>query len=171
MAKTTGITLDAPLDALDTRIVAELSEDGLLAAGEIAQRLGVTAPTVRSRVKAMLASGLMRIAAMVDPAKHKGLTIAMVGLNVTSHSKLQQKLDEISALGRVNWAAIVTGRYDILVEVVLPDGMDGLYHFIDEDLSRVGDITASESFVVMKANRKWINLPPGARTSGADEEA
>ena len=56
-----------PLDPLDTRILAELSEDGLLAAGEIAQRLGVTAPTVRSRVKAMLASGLMRIAAWWTP--------------------------------------------------------------------------------------------------------
>jgi len=160
------------LDPLDTRIVAQLSEDGLLAAGEVAKRLGVTAPTVRSRIKAMLASGLLRIAALVDPARHKGLTLALVGLNIQNHSKLQQKLDEISALNRVNWAAIVTGRYDILVEVVLTDGMDDLYRFIDEDLSGVGDITASESFVVMKANRKWINLPPGARSVvGEQEEA
>ncbi len=161
------------LDPLDTRIVAELSEDGLLAAGEIAQRLGVTAPTVRSRVKAMLSSGLLKIAALVDPSRHKGLTLALVGLNIQNHSKLQQKLDEISALNRVNWAAIVTGRYDILVEVVLTDGMDDLYRFIDEDLSRVGDITASESFVVMKANRKWINLPLGARrvAEGESKEA
>ena len=36
-------------------------------------------------------------------------------------------------------------------------------------MSRVGDITASESFVVMKANRKWINLPLDARRAAGDD--
>ncbi|HBR05939.1 MAG TPA: Lrp/AsnC family transcriptional regulator, partial [Desulfovibrio sp.] len=86
------------------------------------------------------------------------------GLSLTSHKQLDEKLEQIAALPNVNWAAFVTGRYDILVEIVISDDMADLYAFLDQDLSQVGGIGTSESFVVMKAKRKWIPLPRGART-------
>jgi Lrp/AsnC family transcriptional regulator for asnA, asnC and gidA len=72
-------------------------------------------------------------------------------------------LQKVSALDKVNWAAVVTGRYDIMVEVLLPEGTDDLYTFINDELSAIGGVAASESFMVMKAKRKWVPLPRGAR--------
>lgn len=152
------------IDTADRRIMAALAEDGQASAGDLAERLGVTAPTIRTRMKSLIAQGLLRVAGLVDPFQVRGLTVALVGIKLMSHMQLDKKLTEIAGLPDVNWAAVVTGRFDILVEIVTGDDVNGLYAFLDRDLSGVGGIASSESFVVMKARRKWIPLPRGART-------
>jgi len=72
---------------------------------------------------------------------------------------LDEKLENISQLDRVNWCAAVTGRYDIIVEITCTNDMGDLYDFLDKDLSQIGGINSSESFVVMKSKRKWLYLP------------
>jgi Lrp/AsnC family transcriptional regulator, regulator for asnA, asnC and gidA len=151
------------LDLADRRLYAALAEDGTLPAGEVAARLGVSSPTVRTRMKGLLSRGVMRIAALLDPSAVKDLTIALVAITVQSHEQLDEKLTAISCLDKVSWAAVVTGRYDIMVELVLSDDIADLYRFLNEDLSQIGGIVTSESFVVMKAKRKWTLLPAGAR--------
>ena len=151
------------LDAADRKLVAALAEDGQASSGELAENLGVTAPTIRARMKNLISQGMLRVAGMVDPFKIKGLSVALVGIKLMSHMQLDEKLEEISQLPDVNWAAVVTGRYDILVEVVTTEDIADLYNFLDQALSSVGGIASSESFVVMKARRKWIPLPKGAR--------
>lgn len=139
--------------------MAALSGDGQLSPAKIAEDMGVTAPTVRSRLKNLIQTGVLKIAGLVDPTKTKGLTVALVGISLNSHEQLGEKLDQIGSLPRVNWAAVVTGRYDIIVEIVCSDEIGDLYDFLDQDLSQVGGINASESFVVMKSRRKWLCLP------------
>ncbi|GAB6177158.1 Lrp/AsnC family transcriptional regulator [Desulfobaculum senezii] len=151
------------LDSTDAKLVAALTEDGQQSTGKLAERLGVTGPTIRSRLKNLISSGVARVAALVDPFRVKGLTVALVGLTVESHNTLDQKMEQISKLDNVNWVAVVTGRYDLLVEIVLTEGIDDLYRFINEELSQIGAVTGTESFVVMQARRKWVLLPKGAR--------
>ncbi len=147
------------LDKSDRRMVAVLTRDGRLSPGKVADEIGLTAPTVRSRMKNLIKAGVLKVTGLVNPMKAKGLTLALVGISVHSHEQLGQKLDEISALPRVNWCAVVTGRYDILVEIVCSDEIGDLYDFLDMDLSQIGGISSSESFVVMKSRRKWVCLP------------
>ena len=147
------------LDANDRKLVAALSNDGQLSPARIGEDMGVTAPTVRSRMKNLVKAGVLRIAGLVNPEKTRGLTVALVGISLHSHEQLGEKLDQIGSLPRVNWAAVVTGRYDIIVEIVCSDEIGDLYDFLDQDLSGVGGINASESFVVMKSRRKWLCLP------------
>jgi len=151
------------LDAADRRLVAALASDGQASASALAEELGVTAPTIRARMKNLIAQGLMRVAGLVDPFQVKGLSVALVGIKLQTQMQLDEKLEEISRLENVNWVAAVTGRYDILVEVVTTEDIGDLYNFLDTALSGVGGIASSESFVVMKARRKWIPLPKSAR--------
>lgn len=147
------------LDSQDRRLMAELTRDGQLSPGKVGAATGVTAPTVRSRLKNLMQAGALKVAGLVNPMRVKGLTVALVGISLMSHEQLGEKLDQIAVLPRVNWAAVVTGRYDIIVEIICQEGMDDLYHFLDRDLSQVGGINTSESFVVMKSRRKWLLLP------------
>jgi Lrp/AsnC family transcriptional regulator for asnA, asnC and gidA len=151
------------LDVADRRLVAALAAEGQASAAELAESLGVTAPTIRARMKNLVSQGLMRVAGLVDPFRVKGLSVALVGIKLQTQMQLDEKLEEISLLPDVNWVAAVTGRYDILVEVVTSEDIADLYNFLDRALSGVGGIASSESFVVMKARRKWIPLPKGAR--------
>lgn len=146
------------LDIQDRRLLKTLTRDGQLSAGRVAEELGVTAPTARSRMKNLITNGVLKIVGLIDPMRTAGLTVALVGISLQSHQQLDEKLEQISLLDRVNWCAVVTGRYDILVEIVCADIAD-LYDFLNEDLSRLGGINSSESFVVMKSRRKWLYLP------------
>ncbi|MGL1860927.1 MAG: Lrp/AsnC family transcriptional regulator [Pseudodesulfovibrio sp.] len=146
-------------DQNDKKLIAALTKDGQQSPGKIADEIGVTAPTVRSRMKNMITAGALRVAGLVNPMKTKGLTVALVGISLHSHELLDAKLDQIGSLPRVNWCAVVTGRYDIIVEIVCSDDIGDLYDFLDQDLSKVGGINSSESFVVMKSRRKWLCLP------------
>jgi Lrp/AsnC family transcriptional regulator for asnA, asnC and gidA len=150
-------------DALDKRLIAALTEDGQLSAGKLAEDLGITGLTVWTRLRALLESGICRVSALVDPFRAHGLTVALVGITLNSHEQLGLKMESIAELPEVSWAAVVTGRYDIIAEVVLSESMTDLYRFMDEDLASVGGIASSESFVVMKAKRKWLCLPRGIR--------
>lgn len=157
-----------PLDVQERKLVALLAEDGLAPLGRLAQQTKVTAPTVRSRLKGLMACGVLKVVGLIDPFKARGVTVAMVFVTLQDHKDLDTKLAQISSLENVHWAAVVTGRYDIMVEVILSDEIGDLYRFLNEDLSRVGGIRSSESFVVMKARNKWVNIPEGMRQRFAE---
>jgi Lrp/AsnC family transcriptional regulator for asnA, asnC and gidA len=62
---------------------------------------------------------------------------------------------EVSALPEVRSVAIVTGRYDLLVEVLVASNR-GLIHFLSESLATVQGIQSSETFLLLKTYDKWI---------------
>ena len=151
-----------PLDALDKNLIALLGDDGRLPLAEAAQRAGVSRPTVASRLRGLAGDGVLRVAGLVDAFKARGLTTAFVGLTVDKH-RLDEKVEQIAALPAVTWAAVVTGRYDIMAELATEDGVTGLYDFLNVSLREVGGINSSEMFVVMKSSNRWTLLPTSMR--------
>lgn len=148
------------MDAVDKELLCRLIEDGRMPVGQIGDNLGITTPTVRSRLKGMIEAGFLKVAGLVDAFKAQGLTTALVGIRLDTY-QLEEKLEEIAKLDQVHWACVVTGQYDIVVEVISADGMAGLHRFLTEQLYKIGGIKSSESFVVMKSVRKWLLLPAG----------
>jgi Lrp/AsnC family transcriptional regulator for asnA, asnC and gidA len=149
------------LDELDRRLVRLLARDGRMPVGDIANCLGVSAPTVRNRIKGLEQNGLLTISALIDTAKHQDFTVALIGLNIISQGKLSEVLKKLEGLDYTTWAAVVTGRYDILVEVVFRGEMDELYRITSIDIPKVGNVVKSETFVVIKSSSKWVRLPRG----------
>lgn len=147
-------------DSVDKRLVSLFATDGRLPLADAAEKAGLSRPTVTSRVKALLDAGVLRFAGLVDASKAGDLTIALVGLKLDQY-RLEETVARIGSLDEVSWAAVVTGRYDIIAQVVTEQGMPGLYSFLTHSLNEVGGIASSEMFVVMKATGKWSSLPPG----------
>jgi Lrp/AsnC family transcriptional regulator, regulator for asnA, asnC and gidA len=149
------------LDALDNKIIRLLAEDGRMPVGEMASRLRVTAPTVRSRIKALEEAGKLKISGLIDPYENQEITTALIGLNIQSHGKLDQILEKLAYLDNVVWAAVVTGRYDVFLEVVVTGGTTELYRLTTDVIPKVGTVVRSETFVIMKSRRKWVPPPKG----------
>lgn len=147
-----------PVDATDKALLAGLMEDGRMALSELAKRVGISRPTAAARLRLLTGSGLLRISGLVDALRVDGLAVALVGLTVDRH-QLDEKVEQIAALREVTWAAVVTGRYDIIAEVVTEEGVNGLYGFLNTSLRSVGGIAASEMFVVLETRNKWTRLP------------
>lgn len=148
------------IDSMDKRIIALLSADGRLSAAEAAKRAGVSRPTVTARIRALTEGGALRVAGLVDATEADALTTAFVGVKLDQF-RLEETVEKVAALDEVSWAAVVTGRYDIIAEVVTDRGMAGLYDFLNRSLMDVGGVASSEIFVVMKASGKWSMLPAG----------
>jgi Lrp/AsnC family transcriptional regulator for asnA, asnC and gidA len=150
------------VDARDKLLAALLVEDGRRPLADLAQHAGVSRPTAASRLKALLGDGVMRVSGLVDAVKAGGLTVALVGLTLDEH-RLDEMVEQLARVDDVAWAAVVTGRYDLIVEVVTEDGMTGLYEFLNISLREIGGVKSSEMFVVMTARNKWVLPPSGLR--------
>jgi Lrp/AsnC family transcriptional regulator, regulator for asnA, asnC and gidA len=146
------------LDSTDLTLIRYLSEDGLIPVKELAEKLQVTPPTVYSRIKSMLATGVLKITGQVDIFKLGSYQTAIVAINVNDDSKLSAIMDALDDFEEVQWSVAVTGRYDIFVEVILEESMEALFNFHSEKLSKLDGISNSESFVIMKTKNKWFSL-------------
>jgi len=150
------------LDALDNEIIRLLTEDGRMPIGEMAKKLDVTAPTVRKRIKLLEKNGIFKVSGLIDPSRHREMITALVTMSVRSEGKLDQILDKIAHLPNVAWAGVVSGRYDIIAEVVCVKGKDELYRFTTETILKIGNVVKSETFIIMKSKHNWLCLPEGA---------
>ncbi|MCD0484076.1 Lrp/AsnC family transcriptional regulator [Streptacidiphilus sp. ASG 303] len=138
-------------DEADRAIAAALAEDGRLSAAGVAERTGHPASTVRRRLAALLAEGLLRTEVVVDPRR--------LGLHVDANVWLQLPPDRLDAVGRtlaahpaVHGALAGTGRNNLFLALWLPDTA-ALYRFLSEDLTGLG-ITAAETFLVGRAVKR-----------------
>lgn len=149
------------LDNLDKNLIRLLKLDGRVPTAHIAERLEVTTPTVRSRMKALVEAGILRVAALINLSAVPELTTALIGINIESRGQLSNQLAKLTSLKQVHWAAVVTGRFDVIAEVIVNDGTEGLYRFSSVDLPTIGRVTHCETFVVMRSSRKWMSSPDG----------
>ena len=149
------------LDSLDKELISLLSKDGRTPVSDLVAHLDVTTPTVRSRIKNLIKSGMLKIAGMINTENHQELITALIGINVQSYGKIDEVLEKTASLDQVSWAAVVTGRYDIFVEVLVSGGMRELHFLITNLIPKVGRVTQSETFVITKPKRKWISPPQG----------
>lgn len=147
------------LDRTDKKLIKLLLEDGRMSVKKLAEHLGLTSPTVQSRMKNLIQSGILKVSGLVDTFKLDQITIVLVAICVEDDGELDLKLEQIASLPHVHCAYAVTGRYDIFVEVILTEGMQSLYEFMTTLLPGLGGIRDSESFVVMKTRKKWTMLP------------
>ena len=152
---------DTNPDRLDKDIIRLLMADGRLPTACIAEKLNVTTPTVRSRIKALVEAGILRMAGFLNHSAAPELITALIGINIESRSKLAEQLESLSGLEQVSWAAVVTGRFDMIAEIVLSGGMQDLFNFTSQVLPTIGRVTHCESFVVMHASNKWLLAPKG----------
>ena len=148
-------------DALDYEIIHLLTRDGRMSTGEMAKKLDVTAPTIRSRVKILEENGLFKVSGVVDPSRHQNMITALVAMNIQSEGKMDKIITKISQLPNVAWAGVVAGRYDIIAEVFCVGGREELYQFTTETILEIGNVVRSETFIIMKSRQNWLHLPEG----------
>lgn len=160
----------AALDKIDRKLVKYLSANGRVGTNSLAEQLELSAPTVRARLKALLEEKLMKIVGLLNVSERPELIVAILGIHANGHGKLDEVAKKMSELPFVTSVSIVTGRYDLICEVMFEGDMEELYRVTSEllpGLAEPGVIRGSETFVVMKSHNKWLSLPKGVWESVA----
>jgi len=104
---------------------------------------------VRTRVQKLLEEGILEISGLVDPEAIAGHRVVMVGVKLKTMD-LVKKGEEFSKLKGVVSVSVVTGRFDLMLVVLLKPGLD-LLEFYTEEVSRLKDVQSVETFVVYKS--------------------
>ena len=135
--------LSSPFDDLNQQIIRLLQENGRAAYDVIGQKLGVSAGTIRNRVTRMRDAGMLRIVAVVDPVAVDYESDAMLGIKTapgTAPAVLAQRLEPLPAVVYIMW---VSGRFDLLVEVVCDEESE-LTNFLNGHIHSQPDIAHVE---------------------------
>ncbi|WP_136795308.1 MULTISPECIES: Lrp/AsnC family transcriptional regulator [Desulfosediminicola] len=144
------------IDEINLAIIRHL-KDGRVPFKKIADLLGVSEGTVRTRVRKLTDEGVLDIAGLVDPEAIPDLGVVMVGVKVKDMD-LVKKGEEFSKLKGVTSVCVVTGRYDLIVTVLLTKDFTML-RFYTEEVSTIENVRSVESFVVYKSFNLKLPMP------------
>ncbi len=139
---------------MDMQIV-EILRGGYENHSSIAKTLGVSEGTIRNRVQRLRESGVLVVRGQIDPEILSAHQLAIIGVNVAEAKLLDAKAKEIAKLDHVLSVSIVSGRYDLMVELLV-ESNQGLVRFLTETLSRVKGIAKTESFLLLKSYQKYV---------------
>lgn len=139
------------MDETNKAIVKQL-HDGRKPFSAIAEELSITENTVRARVNKLIEEGVLEISGLVNPETIPGLQVVMMGVKLKTLD-LEKKAKEFAELRGVISAAVVTGRYDLIVQLVLAED-EGLtlLDFFKQELDKIDDISEVETFVVYQSH-------------------
>lgn len=138
---------DKTLDDTNLAIIG-LLQQGRRSYNDIAAELGLSEATIRSRVGKLTAEGIIQVKALVSPKlMPDGYDVVYIGVQLNTPI-IMNSADELSRLPGVVSVAVVTGRYDIILTVVLKPGFK-LIDFYNEMLKKHSSaIKSNETFVV-----------------------
>jgi Lrp/AsnC family transcriptional regulator for asnA, asnC and gidA len=142
------------IDDVDFRILDILTENGRTPNNEIAAKLSISEGTVRNRIRKLTGNDILKVRGLANPdgATEKQLIYILVTLEMTKRWKeIAQKVSELPGVKSVS---MVTGRFDLIVELFIEP--HNLITFLTEDLGNVGDISSTESLVTIKNYKKWV---------------
>ena len=136
------------IDKTNLAIIKHL-RNGRKSYQKIARNLAVSENTVRTRVQKLIEEGILDINGVVNPESIDGHRVVIVGVKLQSMD-LVNKGKEFSNLKGVVSVSVVTGRFDLILIVLLKSGF-GLLEFYTEEVSQIKDVQSVETFVVYKS--------------------
>lgn len=135
------------MDALDLQILEQLQKNGRSRYTAIAKELGVVEGTVRNRVAKLMDDGVLQIIGMVDPHEMGYNAPAMIGVSIRP-PHLEAAASAIAALSQVSYLILVSGEFDLIMEVMCED-RESLAAFLRDKLHHIPGVHHTETFPIL----------------------
>ena len=147
------------LDELDYRIAKALYEDGRLPTKHIATSLGISEPTVRSRLKKLREMGVLQVKASLNLRK-LDCTAAFIALKVKA-PKMQELLKSIANLPEVDAVYRTFGEYDLIILATAND-VRGIQKF-GEELATLEGVESQKTSLILDVpvDRRGFSIRAG----------
>jgi Lrp/AsnC family transcriptional regulator for asnA, asnC and gidA len=136
------------VDDLDFAILAHLQEDGRKSFTNIAKDLGTAVGTIRNRLARMLEEGTLKIFGRVNPYR-VGFNSPATILITVEPSLIEEAIDEISNFPEVSYLSLLTGEFDLMVDVMCRDS-DHLSDFLLHRLPKVKGVKDYRTSIILR---------------------
>jgi Lrp/AsnC family transcriptional regulator, regulator for asnA, asnC and gidA len=138
------------LDLIDRKIIESLQADGRTAFTALARETGVSEAAVRARVRRLKESGVIEVVAVTNPLMVGFDVMAMVGIQ--ANSNLEEIADVVSAWDETSYVVILSGSFDLMVEIVCADNQHLLK--LVQRIREVPGVKATETFMYLDLHKQ-----------------
>ena len=145
------------LDELDVKLIRELQTDARQKTSHLAQKLGVSKPTVFRRIQRLIEEHVVQIITAIDAFALGYEGIATIGLKCDP-DKVREVADTVASYKQALYVAICAGRYDVLTYVVFRKLSD-LRHFIMVELGSIPGLKDIETMIHYKSVKTLDRIP------------
>ena len=114
----------------------------------IAEKLGVSIGTIRTRFNKLIEDGTINIIGRVDPDKVGFRSYAHIAVYVRPATLKEKVAQEIMKMPEVSFLAMTSGDYDLEVDVMCRDN-DHLVKFVNE-LSNINGVNQTKTTIYFK---------------------
>lgn len=139
------------IDETDKAIIEALQSDGRMPYTRLGAAVGLSEAAVRQRVQRLTESGVVQIVAVTDPLMLGFSRMAMVGLKV--EGDLRTVAADIAAIPDVSYVVIVSGSFDLLMEVVCEDD-DHLLAILNDKVRAIPGVRSTETFTYLRLDKQ-----------------
>ncbi|NRQ33685.1 Lrp/AsnC family transcriptional regulator [Nonomuraea sp. NN258] len=153
----TGGGEEVTLDEIDRRIIAELQQDGRRTYGRIAEAAGLSLAPTRQRVARLIDTGVIKIAAIVNPKAAGLLRRAALGLHC--EGDLDAIAAAIARVDEVDWLVATAGGFDLMAEVGHLDG-ERLHRLVTDRIRTIPGVRGVETLVFLSIYKVRYPWPP-----------
>jgi Lrp/AsnC family transcriptional regulator for asnA, asnC and gidA len=135
------------IDDIDKAIIEQLQQDGRLPYTKLATAVGLSESAGRQRVQRLVESGVVQIVAVTDPLTLGFRREAMIGLKI--EGDLRGVADTIASIPEVSYVVVVSGSFDLLMEVVCEDD-DHLLALLNDKVRSIPGVRSTETFTYLR---------------------
>ncbi len=157
----------AELDPADRRIVEQLQEDGRRSFAGIARATDLTERTIRTRVRNLIDSGIIQIAAVTDPRALGYHSSALLGLTTDPAAPASGTAARLLSIPAIDYVVVSTGRYGLFAELICRDRGE-LQAVIENEVGTLGGIRTIESFPYLSLHYQLASFEAARRKSASE---
>ncbi len=141
------------LDGIDAQIIEMLQRDGKMLYKDIAQKVGVSLPTVRARVQKLVELGVIKkFTVIVDADKILGKARAIALLQVEP-ANVEEAMAKLAGLKEVREVYRTAGANPLVLKVEAND-LDELGQLVSSRLAGIEGVSACSLLVVTKTGKE-----------------
>lgn len=145
------------MDQLDRAILTHLQKNGRKPFTQIANELNITEGTVRNRVARLLETEAVQIIGLVNPHQAGYDAPALIGVSVHP-PLLEQAANQITELPEVSYLIMVSGEFDLMVEVLCRDRTH-LASLIRDTLQQIPGVQRTQTWLILHTYKMAQDAP------------
>lgn len=148
------------LDELDFSVLVLLQQDGRMSFTVMAEKLGVSISTVRTRVTKLLEDKTIQIVGRVDPEKVGFHAYAHIKISVRPANLIDPVANKLLEFPEVSFLAITSGDFELEVDIMCRDN-NHLVSVINERIIKIEGVFQTKTemyFKVLKYAQPDLNL-------------
>lgn len=137
------------LDELDFSVLNLLQKDGRMSFTDMADKLGVSISTVRTRVTKLLEEKTIQIIGRINTEKVGFHVYAQIKISVRPALLIQKVASQLLKIKEVSFLAITSGGFDIEMDVMCRDN-NHLLQLVSDHVSKIEGVDHTETNMYLK---------------------